>query len=362
MSEPDRATADHRGGADQAAQRHERAGADAVDVPSDPEAERPCHDLRDGEGAEDLGQRPALIDRDGAGGDRERVEQRTPTGDLGPAQDRHLTAEAAADEPVAASRPRVDDSGGTAQEQPEPDDEAGVVWPVDEVRWSSARGSATAVGRSSRRRRPRRTALTLRRPRCRAARARRGRPTRSHRRSRRRRCGSARTRSGSGTTARGRRTSCRRGRGRPRAGAAGSAPCGETEPQEWYAGWISGARATGADSSPSRSRWTSESQVWSGRNPVTTTTSSTSAHLLARRPTRASSSRPARAVDARGAEAGHRGNWAVGDDVLGGRCAERAALLELVVVAASEGVLGVVAADQPAHAGAPGGVRRAGPG
>ena len=100
-------------------------------------------------------------------------------------------------------------------------------------------------------------------------------------RSRRRRCGSARSRSGSGTTAPGRRTSCRPGRGRPRAGGAGRRRAGETEPHEWYAGWISGARATGAESSPSRSRCTSDSQLWSGRKPVTTTTSSTPGDDLA---------------------------------------------------------------------------------
>ena len=82
---------------------------------------------------------------------------------------------------------------------------------------------------------------------------------------------------------------------------------------------------------------------------MTTTTSSTS---VTRCPsTETSVSGPSdEPLDPRRAEAGHGGDRSVGHDLLGAG-AEGAALLELVVVAAAEGGLGVVAADQPADAG-----------
>ena len=69
---------------------HHASGPQRVDAAADPEPGEAGHELGDGEGAQQVGEPPALGGRDGGRGDGEGVDQRAPVGDLGGAEDDHL--------------------------------------------------------------------------------------------------------------------------------------------------------------------------------------------------------------------------------------------------------------------------------
>ena len=112
-------------------------------------------------------------------------------------------------------------------------------------------------------------------------------------------------------TLRRRKTSCRLGRSRLRAGRVPSHHAGKRLPHECTLGSISGASSRGAWRTGSRSRRISDRIERSGRNPVRTTTSSTSSTTFPSTDSIRSDLR--RRVDQGGAKPVDRSDWPFGN-------------------------------------------------